>query len=238
MDGAAETGPGETGRRQPDPEDAGPEEAGAEEAGPAGAGPAMARPDAGPENAPPDRVVMRYRVDDALLYEAMVATGRALMRRPAGGAGARAGKVRALGFALGVLVAISALIDLVRFSLVGPELIYGVLGLVAGFAIYTMFLNRAYRRVARLMAGNPVYAGPVTAVLDTGGIEIRGQSSLSRLGWEAVDEVLELDSGALALVVPTEMLPLPAAGLPDGITLEDLKARIEAWRDAAAAAPE
>lgn len=180
-----------------------------------------------------EALTLRYRVDDALLHEAMVATGRALMRRrPAGG---KTSGWRAVGLVLAILVGIAAVVDLLRYAGVGVELLYLLIGLGAGFAIYSHFHDRGYRRIARLMAENPAYSGELTARLDRDGIEIRGGASLSRLDWRAVDDVLVLDSGAVALVVPTEMVPLPVEALPDGLTRAELIARIEAWRQAATA---
>lgn len=197
---------------------------------------AAAIADAGAE--PPDMVrlvatdqaiELAYRVDADLIYETMKATGRALMAR-------RERKTRsgwrALGVWLVIMVGLAALIDLLSAAELSVEILYVFLGVIVGFAIYTAFLNRAYRRVARLMAASPVYAGRLTTVMDASGVRISGDAASIRLGWQAVEGVLALKSG-LALIVPSELVPIPDAALPEGLSREALQHRIQAWRDAA-----
>lgn len=185
-----------------------------------------------PPPAAEQALTLRYRVDEALLHEAMIVTGRELMRRRP--EGENPSPWRALALVLAILIGIAAVVDLVRYAGVSVELIYLFIGLAAGFGIYNTFLDRGYRRIARLMAANPVFAGELVATLDPRGVEIRGDASLSRLDWQAVDDVLVLESGALVLLVPSEILPIPEDALPPGLTRAELVARIERWRERAA----
>lgn len=185
------------------------------------------------EAAAPDReaIVLTYRIDAALLYEAMVAMGRAMMARREPTDGGRSGW-RALRFMIAGLIGLAALIDLIAWTSGEFEFVFMMIGLVLGLAFYTMFLNRSYRRMSRMMAANPMHAGPHTATLGPDGIEIRGAASESRLGWETVEGVLHLNRG-IVLMVPSELLPLPDEGLPRGMDRAALVSRIEQWRRAA-----
>lgn len=177
-------------------------------------------------------VVIRHRVDDALLYETMVLTGRKMMARrdPA----RRRSGWRALGIWVLILVGLAALIDGIRAAELRMEILYVLLGMIFGFAFYTVFLNRSYRRLARMMAANPVYSGERIVTLDPGGAEVRSAGAVNRLDWRAVEGAIQLKHG-IALMVPNDLIPLPDAALPEGLTRAELLARIERWREAAGA---
>lgn len=181
-----------------------------------------------------DAIVMTYRVDAELLYETMIVTGRKMMARRDPASGKRSGW-RALGIWAAILIGLAALIDAIRAADLKMEILYVLLGIIFGFAFYTVFLNRSYKRLARMMTANPIYSGELTATLDPSGVEIRTESSLNRLDWTAVEGALQLKT-AIALMVPNDMIPLPDAALPHGVTRADLLARIEHWRLAAGAA--
>lgn len=182
---------------------------------------------------PDDAVVMRYSVDADLLYETMIATGRAMMRRRDRSPRGRSGW-RAIGIWLAILVALAAFIDAIKAAELRTEILFTLLGVIFGFAFYTIFLNRSYKRLARMMVANPIYSGDLTARMDPSGVEIRSDSSLSRVDWRAVEGVLSLKS-AIALMVPNDMIPLPDEALPGDMTRAELIERIAEWREAAGA---
>ncbi|MFY0636249.1 MAG: hypothetical protein JXQ91_20755 [Vannielia sp.] len=63
------------------------------------------------------------------------------------------------------------------------------------------------------------------------GYHIRTEVSEVRAGWDIVSEVMSLPGGT-GLLVGTAILTVPDAALPEGLTPEAFRARLEAWRAA------
>ncbi len=74
--------------------------------------------------------------------------------------------------------------------------------------------------------------GPVEARFDASGIRLVSSFGVSDTWWRGIDAVLDLGTGT-GLRMGLLVLPIPNGALPEGLTPDAFRARLEDWRSAA-----
>jgi len=106
------------------------------------------------------------------------------------------------------------------------------LGFLAALVLWQVTWSRQSRRVARRFERAQQIAGETEMELGPEGFTMRSQLGESRMRWAAVQAVFALAGGS-ALRIGATTIAMPDEALPEGMTPEDLRARIENWRAAA-----
>lgn len=127
-------------------------------------------------------------------------------------------------YALGVSITISATDGDFRLAYLWPFLLP-----ILVFLALTIVRRR---RLQKMMRMAPIRLGEGRILLDETGFSAPGARIIGGLSWDMVVDVVEDPVGLLLLISPIEYIPLPDAGLPEGMSRADLLARISGWRGA------
>jgi len=101
-------------------------------------------------------------------------------------------------------------------------------------AIGMRFLNAYWRKkLMREMDAAPIRQGTRSVVLSADGISSPSSLIVGVMRWSDITDVAEQSDLTLLLFSPIEYIPLPDAGLPEGLTRAALLTQIASWRDAA-----
>ncbi len=113
--------------------------------------------------------------------------------------------------------------------------IAGIIQMIAMLVVVflgLMFINRKLRR--RIYESAPMFDRPWTVQLSVEGMHSHGPYTSGRTEWAAVVDVVEAKTATIVSLGGGGFVPLPNAGLPEGVTQHELLRRIDAWRSAAA----
>jgi hypothetical protein len=104
------------------------------------------------------------------------------------------------------------------------------LAVLAGFGLVILVLQRT--RMARfygVLAEHWARTGDMAATFDENGMELTQRGAEMRFGWTAVDAMVPV-RGATVFRIGMTMITVPDRTLPDGLTGEAFRARIDGWR--------
>jgi hypothetical protein len=90
------------------------------------------------------------------------------------------------------------------------------------------------RRFHRAVAASAIRQAPGKVVLDAEGIHSDRSIRRAFVPWSWVTDTIETGDCLFLMMSPADHVPLPDAGLPAELDRAGLKARIAAWREAAA----
>lgn len=109
----------------------------------------------------------------------------------------------------------------------------GFLAACLGALVFIAMAQRQNKRLIRAMSAAPARQEASQISVGPDGIAAPGALAAGRIPWRWVTDVVEDEVGLLVLFSPLEFIPLVDASLPDGMARGTLKARIDAWREAA-----
>jgi hypothetical protein len=151
-------------------------------------------------------------------------------------------KVPALLF-LGLVLVILGVFQLTNHILQTPEhdIASFRAGRTTGYAqsvVYLIFFFVTIIVLTRLHRGqfytdSPIFERSWTVALSVSGFRTRGPYTQGHTEWAAVVDVLETKTATIISLGAGGFVPLPNAGLPEGVTQAELLRRIDAWRAAA-----
>ena len=146
-----------------------------------------------------------------------------------GGDGKRHRSTSAL-LILAIAVVLLLLFGPVR-GLLPSDWLWFALGLLVMRAVVTFVhipaMNR--RRIARVMS-SPLSQGTRSLSLSEKGIIVEQAVSYSAYDWSAVQWVQQGELALHLMVGETLSVPVPFDALPEGVTADDLRGRVAAWR--------
>jgi len=108
--------------------------------------------------------------------------------------------------------------------------IWGVVA--AGFGVGVIILQRV--RMARFydaLAAHWTRTGDMAASFDETGLSLTQTGAAMRFDWAAVDAVVRARGGTVLRIGMT-MIAIPDAALPEGLTPDGFRQRLNLWRDA------
>lgn len=169
-----------------------------------------------------EAVEVTYRLDRPLLAAAQKVHGRIVA-----GQGWRAHVPVVLGAALFVAVLLGAA------RVLGPGAEIAVLaGAGLGFGAAFLVVLFANRRMRKAVLGFEDRRGDVAARFAPAGLEFRSAFDSQEIAWPAIDAVLPIEGGT-ALLSGGLVHAVPDAALPEGLTPEAFRDRLNAWLGAA-----
>lgn len=113
------------------------------------------------------------------------------------------------------------------FVIIGAAV--GAVALFGGFILRWSVMMRAMRAAEIASAYR---AGPHEVTLGPQGVRMVSAHGDCRFGWPAVSGVVAAPGGFILMLGTEDWLPVPAAGLPPGLTVEAAMDRVHGWMNA------
>lgn len=110
------------------------------------------------------------------------------------------------------------------------DAVFSILGGIFLAAALVFVLNRVV--VRNFYAETPFFERAWSIELSVQGIRTQGPYNNGWIDWPAVVKVVQSKNAIVLSLGGGGFLPLPHAGLPEGLAPEDLAGRIEVWRGA------
>lgn len=134
----------------------------------------------------------------------------------------------ALVFLLMLLVRLDAVRDVESIVLVGAFIVGSVV--IAAIQYGNTWLLRT--RLTSSLEQTQSLHGALSVEFGPEGCRLDSAISHSSLKWQAVDEIIDLGAGT-GLSSGLLVYPIPNEALPDGMSPEDFRQKLESWRAAA-----
>jgi hypothetical protein len=168
-------------------------------------------------------ITLRYSEVDPELYLLASKTGlaRRAQRNP-------------LGFIVKVAIWVGVFVITLFVSRI-PNLAGDVIPFMTGLAAYVLisiiFIQLQKRSLRALIAQDQVARGETTATLDANGCTFSSSFGTSHINWYGIDKIIDLKQGT-GLRSRLLVYPLPDDALPAGLTPDQFRKTLEAWRKA------